>query len=121
MSIILKTEKKNWSSRFIYLIMYIMLCIGASTMIYPFLLMVSGSFKSRIDANEFNLVPTFLHDNNMLFKKQQESKYNENLQMYLLTNNEKVITNSVNKITRGKFNFFIFIILCSIKIHSLQY
>ena len=26
MSIILKTEKKNWSSRFIYLIMYIMLC-----------------------------------------------------------------------------------------------
>ena len=91
MSIILKTEKKNWSSRFIYLIMYIMLCIGASTMIYPFLLMVSGSFKSRIDANEFNLVPTFLHDNTMLFKKQQESKYNENLQMYLLTNNEKVI------------------------------
>jgi ABC-type glycerol-3-phosphate transport system permease component len=91
MSIILKTEKKTWATRMIYLIMYVMLAIGASTMIYPFLLMVSGSFKSRIDANEFNLVPTFLHDNDMLFKKQQESKYNENLQLFLATNNESVL------------------------------
>ena len=91
MSIILKTEKKNWSTRFIYLFMYIFLAIGASTMIYPFLIMVSGSFKSRVDANETSIVPTYFHDNNMLFKKQVESKYNENLQLYLLTNNESVI------------------------------
>ena len=91
MSIILKTEKKNWSTRLIYLFMYIFLAIGASTMIYPFLIMVSGSFKSRVDANETNIVPSYFHDNNMLFKKQMESKYNENLQLYILTNNESVI------------------------------
>ena len=89
MSIILQTEKKTLATRVIYTIMYIVLAIGALSMIYPFLLMVSGSMKSRIDENEFNIVPTYLHDDQMLFKKQLESKYNENLQLYLQSNSEQ--------------------------------
>ncbi|MDD7987360.1 ABC transporter permease subunit [Lentisphaera marina] len=90
MSIVLHTERKNISTRILYGVMYILLAIGALSMIYPFLLMVSGSMKSRIDENEFNIVPTYLHDESMLFKKQIESKYNENLQLYLQSNNEQV-------------------------------
>ena len=90
MSIILLTEKKNFSIRILYACMYILLGVGALSMIYPFLLMVSGSMKSRIDENEFNIVPTYLHDESMLFRKQIESKYNENLQLYLQSNGDQV-------------------------------
>jgi ABC-type glycerol-3-phosphate transport system permease component len=90
MSIVLHTERKNISTRILYGVMYILLGVGALSMVYPFLLMVSGSMKSRIDENEFNIVPTYLHDESMLFKKQIESKYNENLQLYLQSNNEQV-------------------------------
>jgi multiple sugar transport system permease protein len=90
MGIVLHTEKKNISTRIIYTAMYILLGIGALSMVYPFLLMVSGSMKSRIDENEFNIIPTYFHDEQMLFKKQLESKYNENLQLYLQTNGEQV-------------------------------
>ncbi|EDM28161.1 Sugar permease [Lentisphaera araneosa HTCC2155] len=90
MSIILLTEKKNFSIRILYACMYLILAVGALSMVYPFLLMVSGSMKSRIDENEFNIVPTYLHDESMLFRKQIESKYNENLQLYLQSNGDQV-------------------------------
>ncbi|MEC7235892.1 MAG: hypothetical protein VXV86_04360, partial [Verrucomicrobiota bacterium] len=48
-------------------------------MVYPFLLMASGSFKSRVDVQELDLVPRFIHDDTMLFRKYVEAKYSERI------------------------------------------
>ena len=51
MPIILHTEWRNAKTRLFVGGMYLLLGIGACSMLYPFLLMVSGSLKSRVDAN----------------------------------------------------------------------
>jgi ABC-type glycerol-3-phosphate transport system permease component len=85
MPVILKTERRSTSARLIYLGMYIILGLGAITMVYPFMLMLSGSFKSRVDASDFDIIPSFLTDDDQLYRKQQEAKYNENMQLYTAT------------------------------------
>lgn len=85
MPIILKTEQRSWRTKLFVGAMYLVLGVGAVTMIYPFLLMVSGSVKSRLDANELNVVPRYLHDQDMLYRKYTEAKYNEDLLLYLMT------------------------------------
>ena len=59
-------------------------------MIYPFLLMLSGSLKGKLDAYDFNVVPKFLIDDDTLFKRYAEQKYNEKIQDYQVANNEFV-------------------------------
>ena len=59
-------------------------------MIYPFLLMFSGSF-SKIDANEFKIIPSFLVNEEVLYQKYISSKYNENFQDYLTINNNSAL------------------------------
>jgi multiple sugar transport system permease protein len=90
LAVILKTEQRNLASRVIYLIMYVVLAIGGSTMVYPFMVMVSESFKSRVEANDGAIVPTYLRSDAALFRKQQESKYAEDLQLYLTTTGDTV-------------------------------
>jgi multiple sugar transport system permease protein len=83
MAVVLKTEKKNLSTLVLYTTLYTVLCLGALTMVYPFLLMVSGSVKSRVDVTDMDIIPRFLYDDDLLFRKVSESKYNEDLQLYL--------------------------------------
>ena len=40
----------------------LLLTLGAVTMVYPFLLMISGSFKSEVDTESFNMVPAYWFD-----------------------------------------------------------
>ncbi|MDP6117941.1 MAG: carbohydrate ABC transporter permease [Planctomycetota bacterium] len=91
MPIILQTEQKHWTSRIIHGVMYAILCLGAATMVYPFLLMVSGSLKSRVDANDFDIIPRYFFDLEQLYRKQQESKYSENLQSYIQTTHDDAL------------------------------
>lgn len=88
MPIILRTERRSWRTRFFVGVMYVLLSAGAVTMVYPFLLMVSGSMKSRLDANELKVVPRYLGDMGMLYRKYTEAKYNEDLLLYLVTNDD---------------------------------
>ena len=60
-------------------------------MVYPFVLMVTGSFSSNIDKNAFRLMPSFLMDTEALYRKHIESKYNEDLQEYLTINQSEVL------------------------------
>ena len=91
MSLILKTERRTLKSILIYTFLYLILSFGALTMIYPFILMVSGSFSSKIDSNEFSLIPSFLTDTSALYRKHIESKYNENLQDYITVTDDQVL------------------------------
>ena len=60
-------------------LLYVVLILGALTMVYPFLLMISLSFASPVDQHEFVLVPRYWYDEAALFRKYEESKYDENL------------------------------------------
>ncbi len=90
MSMILKSERRAPKNLLIYLIFYLLLATGAVTMVYPFLLMVSGSLSSRIDANDYDLVPAYFTKAESLYQKHIESKYNENLQDYLAVTPSRV-------------------------------
>ena len=46
-------------------------------MIYPFMVMVSSSFKSNVDAKKFSIVPQYFFDDEMLYRKFIESRMNE--------------------------------------------
>ena len=91
MSVVLKTERKSLKSILLYILLYLILSIGGLTMIYPFLLMFSGSFSSKIDANEFKIIPSFLVNEEVLYQKYISSKYNENFQDYLTINNNSAL------------------------------
>jgi len=58
---------------------YLVLILGAVTMVYPFLVMVSGSFKSVVDSTDFDIVPAYFYDDQMLLKKYVEARYDGNI------------------------------------------
>ncbi|MHC4249605.1 MAG: carbohydrate ABC transporter permease [Planctomycetota bacterium] len=89
MSIMLAPERRSLGGRVILGAIYALLALGGASMVYPFLLMVSGSTKSRIDAYDFDVVPRFFHDEALLFRKFEAAKYNEDLQTYVLTTGEE--------------------------------
>jgi len=60
-------------------------------MVLPFLLMVSGSVKGKVDAYDFDLVPAFLTDRTVLYRKYVEEKYNERFQEYRLASRDSVV------------------------------
>ncbi len=82
MPVILPSEKRKFRSRLVYLVLYAMLAVGSLSMVYPFLLMASGSFKSRVDVQDLDLVPRFIHDETVLFRKYVEAKYSERIVEY---------------------------------------
>jgi multiple sugar transport system permease protein len=77
MPIISPIGRKQPKTRFLISLIYVALIVGAITMIYPFLLMISGSLKSNVDQRQWDVIPRFLYDDDVLFRKFVESKYNE--------------------------------------------
>ncbi len=59
--------------------MYAFLILGAATMVYPFLLMMSGSTKSAMDIKYFDAVPRFLRDSDWMYAKHLEGLFNESV------------------------------------------
>lgn len=79
MPIISKIGARSIHVRLVYLTIYILLFVGAATMFYPFMLMLSGSFKSQTDILEITPWPKFWFDDDILFQKYAESKYNTDI------------------------------------------
>jgi ABC-type glycerol-3-phosphate transport system permease component len=77
MPAILKSELRSMSTRLLVVAMYAILVAGGLTMVYPFLLMASGSLKSNVDVQDYDIVPLFWHDDAMLYRKYIEEKCNE--------------------------------------------
>jgi len=76
MPIISPIGARSWKIRLVYGTLYAVLAAGAVTMIYPFMLMLSGSVKSEADANFVSPWPQFWTDDLVLFQKYVESKHN---------------------------------------------
>jgi len=77
--IISEATRRHPKVRALYGVIYLILAAGAITMVYPFLLMLSGSTKSAVDMRELKVVPSFLHDDAMLYRKHTEGLFNESL------------------------------------------
>lgn len=76
MPIISKIGSRSLRVRLVYGTIFLVLSIGAITMIYPLLLMLSGSVKSQTDIMKITPWPKYWFDDLALFQKYAESKYN---------------------------------------------
>jgi ABC-type glycerol-3-phosphate transport system permease component len=79
MAIISQIGRKHPAVRALLGTIYLVLALGAVTMVYPFLIMLSGSMKSAVDIRDFDVVPAFLRDDAMLYRKHMEGLFNESL------------------------------------------
>ena len=79
MSIILHIGRRHPGVRALYAAIYVVLLLGAVTMVYPFLLMVAGSTKSGVDLKDFAAIPRYLRDDVVLYRKHVEGFFNESL------------------------------------------
>ncbi len=77
MSIIGRVGRRSPRVRLLNLLIHLLLILGAITMVYPFLLMVSASLRSNVDSSRLSLLPAYLLSDEALFKKYLESLYNE--------------------------------------------
>ncbi len=76
MSILTKVEAKGWRGRLFLSGVTLTLIIGGATMLYPFMLMVSGAMRSDMDSSDMGMVPLYLVDDAELIGKFLETKYN---------------------------------------------
>ena len=100
MPIILKSEKRQPRTRIVHIVLYTMLALGAVTMVYPFLLMTSGSFKSKVDVQDLSIIPKYFYKEEVLFKKYVEAKYNESIAEYSSATGDEVQNFRAVKIPR---------------------
>lgn len=82
MPIISTVGRKSRGCRALIACMYTTLALGAVTMVYPFVLMLSTSLTSEVDSREYRIVPRYLYDDAALYRKYIESKYNEDIVRY---------------------------------------
>jgi len=76
MPIIPVVGRKAWNVRLAISAIYLILTAGATLMVIPFMLMLSGSTASFYsDVRQLNLVPRFLFDEDTLVSKYIEEKY----------------------------------------------
>lgn len=79
MAIISKIGRKAPKVKLLFFAMYSALCIGALTMLYPFMIMVSGSAKDSVDLNNMSIIPRFWHNDTWLYRKHIADVFNEKL------------------------------------------
>jgi multiple sugar transport system permease protein len=75
MPILSPIQRRSVGGRILIAAMYLLLVIGGAWMVYPFLLMLSGSAKSDVDIRHFDIVPRFLVDVAALFRRFEEQRY----------------------------------------------
>ena len=75
MPILNSIQRRSISGRLILGAFYVALIFGAVWMVYPFLMMLAGSVKTEVDARQPDLIPRFLVNEEMLFRKFEEQRY----------------------------------------------
>lgn len=79
MPILSPIESRSLRGRLVHGVIILALSIGGLTMVYPFLVMISGSLKSEMDVADFDVVPKYLYDHGALYRKFLETKYNQDI------------------------------------------
>jgi multiple sugar transport system permease protein len=113
MAIISRIGRKSLKVRALLTGIYALLILGSISMIYPFLLMLSGSTKGAVDIKYFNAVPRFLRDDGWLYRKHMEALFNERLIDYNITYDtdasafDTVVTPETNERLLEEWNIFL--------------
>lgn len=81
MSVLTKVETKSAKGILFLSGVIIALLLGSVTMIYPFIIMMSGSLRSEMDSARLDVMPDYLVDNDELVRKFLETKYNFSIVM----------------------------------------
>ena len=79
MAIISPIGRRSLKVRALIWTIYLLLIAGAVTMVYPFLLMLSGSTKTAVDTPDADIIPPFLANDGALYSKYVEGLFNESL------------------------------------------
>lgn len=79
MPIIGNVGRRSFKVRFLNVSIHMALIFGSLSMVYPLLIMLSGSVKSAVDSRDLSAIPAYFYDNDMLYKKWIEAKYNESV------------------------------------------
>lgn len=77
-----KIGRKSLGARLAFLVMYVLLGIGGITMIIPFMIWVSNSFKSNVDSQTLDVLPAYWFHHDILVKKYLEQQTNYDLTFY---------------------------------------
>lgn len=75
MPILNEVSRKSFKGRGLIISFYLLLSIGAISMVFPFLLMFSGAMKGQYNSGRLNVIPRYLHDDVELYRAWCESKY----------------------------------------------
>jgi multiple sugar transport system permease protein len=75
MALIPVVGRKTWKMRALLGALYLVLTLGAVTMVYPFLVMLGASVESQYEKSSHDIIPRYLHDETALFGKYAEDKY----------------------------------------------
>lgn len=81
MPIISVIGRRSIRVRLLIWTIYGLLVVGATTMIYPFVLMLAGSTKSSVDSPTSNMIPNFMVNEVDLYRKYVEALFNEHLEV----------------------------------------
>lgn len=81
MPLLSQTGRRHPRTRLFIAMMYALVLAGAATMVYPFLLMISGSVKSAVDIQDLRLLPRYLVDDRALYRSYVEGLFNESVEM----------------------------------------
>lgn len=79
MPIIGNVGRRSLGVRLLNIFIHFLLIAGGITMVYPFLIMFSGSAKYERDAKYLDIIPRYLRDEAILFQKHIRTKYNNSL------------------------------------------
>ncbi len=75
MTLIPTVGRKTWKMRVLLGALYLVLSLGAVTMVYPFLVMLGQSMTSQYEKADYAILPRYLHSDTALFGKYAEDKY----------------------------------------------
>ena len=79
MAILTPVESRSPRGRLFHAAAFVLLTAGGATMLYPFLVMVSGSLRTEIDRTEPGLIPGYLVRVEPLQRKFLEFKYQQRI------------------------------------------
>lgn len=85
MPLVGQVGRKRLRARLAMAVLYLALCLGALTTLYPFAVMLSTGFKGPTDQNDGKLVPLFWSDVAELEKKYADDKYSGDVSMVAST------------------------------------
>lgn len=77
MALISDVERRSARARMLYVLIYLLLTIGSITMIYPLMIMLSSSVASEVDYERFHTLPSYLWNDDLLWRKYLGLKYDK--------------------------------------------